>query len=142
MEIRRSALVLHSADNMYRLVQDVAAYPNFLSWCKDATVHEQTQEQQLATLKVALAGIEQRFTTRNQLIEGERLTMSLVEGPFKHLSGDWHFEPLGEDGSKVSLTLAFDFASSLLSTAFRRGFAHIADHMVQEFSQRADQIYG
>jgi ribosome-associated toxin RatA of RatAB toxin-antitoxin module len=75
-------------------------------------------------------------------VTGERLTLSLVEGPFKQLSGEWLFEPLGDEGSKVSLGLSFDFSSRVLSSAFRRGFAHIADRLVHEFSKRADAVYG
>jgi ribosome-associated toxin RatA of RatAB toxin-antitoxin module len=142
MEIKRTALVLHSAMDMFRLVQDVPAYPEFLSWCVQAEVHEQTPEQQLASLMVKISGISQTFTTRNRFVPGERLTLSLVEGPFKQLSGEWLFEPLGTAGSKVTLLLGFDFSSRMLSSAFRRGFAHIADHMVNEFCKRADVVYG
>lgn len=141
MEIKRSALVLHPAMDMFRLVQDVPAYPEFLSWCLSAEVHEQTHEQQLATLVVKVGGITQSFTTRNRFVPGERLTLSLVEGPFRHLSGEWLFEPMGSEGSKVTLVLGFDFSSKVLSSAFRRGFTHIADRMVNEFSKRADDVY-
>ena len=128
--------------DMFRLVRDVPAYPEFLSWCVKAEVHEQTPEQQLASLMVKISGITQTFTTRNRFVPGERLTLSLVEGPFKQLSGEWLFEPLGSMGSKITLVLSFDFSSRMLSSAFRRGFAHIADHMVNEFCKRADVVYG
>jgi ribosome-associated toxin RatA of RatAB toxin-antitoxin module len=142
MEIKRTALVLHSAMDMFRLVQAVPAYPDFLPWCLQAEVHEQTQEQQLASLVVKVSGITQAFTTRNRFVPGERLTMSLVDGPFKQLSGEWLFEPLGTAGSRVTLALNFDFSNKILSAAFRRGFTLIADRMVYEFSKRADDFYG
>jgi ribosome-associated toxin RatA of RatAB toxin-antitoxin module len=142
MEIKRSALVLHPAMEMFRLVQDVPAYPQFLSWCTHSEVLEQTPEYQLASLSIRVSGIRQKFTTRNRLVPGERLTLSLVDGPFRRLSGEWLFEPLGETGCKVLLCLGFEFSNSVLSSAFRRGFAHIADKMVYEFSARADEIYG
>ncbi len=128
--------------DMFRLVQDVPAYPQFLSWCLSAEVHEQSPEHQLASLVIKVSGITQTFTTRNRLVPGERLTLSLVEGPFRHLSGEWLFDPLGTEGSKVTLVLSFDFSSKVLSSAFRRGFTHIADKLVTEFSKRADDIYG
>jgi ribosome-associated toxin RatA of RatAB toxin-antitoxin module len=142
MEIKRTALVLHSAMDMFRLVQDVPAYPDFLAWCTRAELHEQTAEQQLASLAIKVSGVKQIFTTRNRLVPGERLTMSLVDGPFRHLSGEWLFEQLGSDGCKVTLGLDFDFSSKLLSSAFRRGFTHIADHLVGEFCERAEHVYG
>lgn len=133
---------MHPANDMFRLVQDVPAYPRFLKWCQKAELHEQSAEHQLATLTVKVSGITQSFTTRNRFVPGEQLTMSLVDGPFRHLGGTWDFEQLGELGSKVTLTLDFDFSSRVLSSAFRRGFTHIADHMVGEFCQRAEVVYG
>jgi ribosome-associated toxin RatA of RatAB toxin-antitoxin module len=142
MEVKRSALVLHPAMDMFRLVQDVPAYPRFLSWCQRSEVHEQTSEHQVATLVVKVSGITQTFTTHNRFVPGERLTLSLVEGPFRRLSGEWLFEPLGDEGSKVTLSLSFDFSNKLLSSTFRRGFTHIADRLVDDFSKRADVVYG
>ncbi len=128
--------------DMFRLVQDVSAYPDFLTWCLKSEVHEQTSDQQLATLVVKVSGMTQSFTTRNRFVPGELLTLSLVEGPFRRLAGEWRFKSLGDEGSKVTLTLGFDFSSKVLSTAFRRGFAHIADRLVHEFGMRADDVYG
>jgi ribosome-associated toxin RatA of RatAB toxin-antitoxin module len=142
MEIRRSALVPHPAMDMFRLVKDVPAYPEFLGWCTSSKVHEQTEEHQIATLVVKVSGITQTFTTHNRFVAGERLTLSLVDGPFRHLTGEWLFEPLGSVGSKVTLVLNFEFSSKVLSSAFRRGFTHIADRLVSEFSARADVVYG
>jgi ribosome-associated toxin RatA of RatAB toxin-antitoxin module len=141
MEIRRSALVLHPAMDMFRLVQDVPAYPAFLTWCIESSVREQSAEHQLATLVVRIGGMTQTFTTHNRFVPGERLTLSLVDGPFRQLAGEWLFEPLGTDGSKVTLVLTFEFSNKLLSAAFRRGFTHIADRLVSEFSRRADHVY-
>lgn len=141
MEIERQALVLHSAGDMYRLVHDVTAYPAFLSWCTGAEIHEQTDEIQVARLSVAVGGIRHKFTTRNQLIVNERLSMQLLEGPFRELHGEWNFTALGEAGSKVSLVLRFEMSRSLVSAAFGHGFARAADRMVGDFCQRADELY-
>jgi len=142
MEIKRTALVLHSAPDMFRLVQDVPSYPLFLSWCVHAQVHQQDNQEQLASLRVRIGGVEHEFTTRNRFVQDERLTLSLVDGPFSHLSGEWQFKALGDTGSKVTLLLTFDFSNSLLSSAFRTGFARVADKLVSDFGRRADQVYG
>jgi len=141
MHIDRSALLPYSALDMYRLVHDVPSYPRFLSWCSDAAVHEQDEAQQLASLWVTVGGLTQQFTTRNRLVPGEILTMSLVEGPFRRLSGEWRFQDLDEAGSKVSLQLSFEFSNALISSAFRRGFARISEHIVAEFARRAESLY-
>lgn len=128
--------------DMFRLVQDVPAYPDFLTWCLDAKVREQDAEHQVATLVVRISGMTQTFTTHNRFVPGERLTLALVDGPFQRLAGEWLFEQLGGAGSKVTLVLNFEFSNKVLSAAFRRGFTHIADRLVSEFSKRADDVYG
>lgn len=131
---------MHSAQHMYMLVHDVAAYPEFLSWCTFSEVHEQSEDHQVASLGVKVAGIEQKFKTHNSLQPHESLKLTLIEGPFRALSGEWKFKQLGERGSKISLELSFDFTPGLITTAFQRGFKSIADRLVQDFCRRADQL--
>jgi ribosome-associated toxin RatA of RatAB toxin-antitoxin module len=142
MKVERSALVSYSAAQMYELVRDVEAYPEFLSWCTHAEVHAEDDELQHATLTVSVAGIEQRFSTVNRLEPGRRLGLALEQGPFRSLSGEWRFQQLGEAGSKILLELEFDFGPGLISSAFQSGFKHIADRLVQDFCKRAEAIYG
>jgi ribosome-associated toxin RatA of RatAB toxin-antitoxin module len=141
MNIERSALVVHSAANMYDLVQDVPAYPGFLSWCTATLVHEQTNEKQTASLTVAVAGVIQKFTTVNMLHVNERIDMKLLEGPFSDLQGTWSFLQLGEDGCKVRLHLDFEMRRGPIAKVFGKGFGKIADRLLDDFCKRADEVY-
>ncbi len=141
-QVHRSALVTFTPQQMFELVRDVPRYPEFLNWVQAATVHEEDQASQLATLQVRIAGMTKRFTTHNRLIPGQRLDMSLRAGPFDDLSGTWQFDPLGEYGARVSLDLQFSLARSALMLPFRRGFSRMADRMVDDFCRRAEQLYG
>ena len=141
MKIERSALVAHSAMDMYKLVADVPSYPQFLSWCTATTVHEQNEETQKASLTVRVAGVTQHFTTINALSAGERVGMKLFEGPFKNLHGEWRFTQLGADGCKISLELEFEVNSGLVATMFGKGFGKIANRLVDDFCKRAEKVY-
>ncbi len=141
MKITRSALVTHSAMDMYRLVESVPSYPEFLSWCTATTVHEQSSEMQKASLTVVVAGIRQHFTTINTLWSGERVEMKLLEGPFKTLQGEWRFVQLGDDGCKISLELDFVMTGGPMATMFGKGFGKIADRLVDDFCRRAEKVY-
>jgi len=134
--------VLFPATHMYQLVADVASYPQFLSWCTASRLIDSGDDFQVASLDISIAGLRQSFTTRNELLLGKKLTMELLEGPFQQLSGEWRFEPLGSAGSKILLQLKFDFGGSLLSAAFRHGFASVADKLVSDFCSRAEEVYG
>ena len=127
---------------MYALVHDVGSYPQFLSWCHRTQIHEQSDVEQIASLRVKFGGMEQQFTTRNTLEPDSRVSMSMVDGPFRHLSGEWNFIQLGDKGCKILLSMNFEFRHSLLSLAFERGFAAVADRLVKDFCLRADDVYG
>lgn len=141
MKIERSALVTHSAEKMYRLVHDVPAYPQFLSWCTAAEVHEQTVDMQKATLTVSVAGMTHSFTTINSLCAGERVDMQLLDGPFRNLQGAWCFTQLGEDGCKVRLKLDFEMRIGPVAKVFGKGFGKIANRLLDDFCKRADEVY-
>lgn len=141
-EIHRFALVTHSPDQMFDLVRDVARYPEFLPWVQAAEVHEQGDTHQIATLDVRVAGLARRFTTRNTLVENRSLAMKLADGPFDELSGQWQFNPVGGEGTRISLDLSFTMPGSLLMLPFQRGFGRVADRMVDDFCRRAEAIHG
>ncbi len=139
--VEREALVPYSADTMYELVRDVARYPEFLSWCTGAEVLEEWEDGMRGRIHLQVAGIRQHFTTRNTHVPGRQITIELEDGPFTSLSGTWTFTPLGELGSKVAVRLTFAFSSGLVNLAFSRGFAAIADRMVNDFVQRAEALH-
>jgi len=141
MKIERSALVVHSASDMYQLVRDVPAYPCFLSWCTATLVHEQSDGMQTASLTVSVAGVIQQFTTNNTLHANERIDMQLLKGPFKNLQGSWCFDQLGGDGCKVSLKLDFEMRSGPVARVFGKGFGRIADRLLDDFCKRADEVH-
>ena len=72
----------------------------------------------------------------------ERMDLSLVGGPFTHLEGGWVFEQLGEQGSKVSLALDFEFESRTLDVIIGRYFEDICNQLVDAFTQRAADVLG
>lgn len=140
--VERSALVLHSAQQMFDLVNDVQTYPAFLPWCARTELLFEDDTQMEATLHLARAGLKYHFTTRNTLKRPDRIEIALIEGPFSSFSGEWLFESLNEEASKVSLNLQFDFSGKLAALAMGKVFNQVATTMVDAFVQRADVVYG
>ena len=140
--VSRSALIPYSADQMYALVEDVVAYPDFLPWCIGATLHFKDEEIIEATLEMQRSGIKKSFRTRNTLQPGVAMGIALVGGPFRHLAGDWRFQQLGEDGSKVSLHMEFDFEGRMTDRLFGRYFEDTCNSLIDSFTTRAHEIYG
>lgn len=140
--ISRSALVMHSVDEMYQLINDVLEYPNFLPDCKGSKIVAQDDKTVTASLLVSKGGLSKWFTTKNTLISNEKIQLSLVDGPFKKLEGYWLLTPLSDDACKVSLELEYEFSNKLVSLAFGKVFSHFSGTLVKVFTQRAKDIYG
>lgn len=140
--VERSALVLHTAEQMFDLINDVRAYPQYLPWCAATEVISDEESELVATLKLAKAGLSYSFTTRNRLERPKRMTIELVKGPFSSLSGVWTFTPLSEEACKVHLDLSFAFTGKLTGIAMGKVFNQVATTLVDAFVTRADQIYG
>jgi hypothetical protein len=143
--IQKSVLIWFSPEEMFRLVTDVAHYPEFLPWCNQAQVLEQTDEGMLADVGISMAGISQVFTTRNTHVDGCEVHMKLVKGPFSRLDGVWRFSPVG-DGTqracKVELSLDYGFSSATLAALVGPIFDRIAESLVDAFVKRAERVYG
>ena len=140
--VNRSALVPYTSREMFVIVDDVEAYPDFLNWCKSASVHERTEEAVQATLELEKGGVSNKFTTRNERTEYESIDISLLGGPFRHLQGGWTFADLGNEGCKVALNLDFEFESILVDMMFGAFFEETCNSLVDGFTRRAVQIYG
>ena len=138
--ISRSALVGHSAADMFSLVCDIESYPHFLPWCSDASVAEESKSHQLATVYMDKRMRGLKFTTRNRLETNEAIHMGLVDGPFKKLSGVWHFTQIDEQSCKVELGIDFEFKSRIMATLLGGAFSAICDSMVAAFVRRADDL--
>ena len=138
--ISRSAIVEHGAADLYALVQDIEAYPEFLPWCLAAQVRERSPHRTVATLTVGLRGLKQSFTTENVDRAGESIDMKLLEGPFRRFSAHWRFKPLGRHAAKIEFTLGYEFSSRILARALDPLFEEIAGTMVEAFTRRAAQL--
>ena len=140
--INRSATVIYSPRQMFELVNNIEDYPRFLPWCSSSTILHRDDEAIEATLDIAWSGIHKSFSTRNHLHPYERIEITLVHGPFRHLEGRWIFTALGEQGCTVDLELEFDLAGRLIDKLFQPIFHHIANSLVDLFCKRAAEIYG
>ncbi len=104
IHIRRHALVRHSPEEMFDLVNDVEAYPTLFPWCAAARVlARESDSVQIVRLDLRFAGFTQSFTTRNTGERPRRLRMHLVEGPLKSLDGEFTFTALGALSPESSL---------------------------------------
>ena len=140
--VKKSALVLYSASEMYALVNDIEAYPQFLPWCRSTQILSRAEDEVRATIEMVKGGVHKSFTTSNRMQKHKMIDIRLLEGPFKRLEGYWRFEPLRADACKVSLDMEFEFSSAILRKVVEPVFKQIANSLVDAFCKRAVELYG
>ncbi|HRG50924.1 MAG: type II toxin-antitoxin system RatA family toxin [Cellvibrionales bacterium] len=140
--IAKTALLPYAAEQLFDLVNDIAAYPQYMDGCVAATVLLSTPEIVEARLELSRAGITQAFATRNRLQRPQSIDMELLEGPFTALSGRWQFLALAPEACKVSLDLRFELDGKLASLAAGKLFESVAVNLVDALCRRAHSQLG
>ena len=139
--IQHSLEVPYNLSQMYKLVNHIEKYSEFLPWCTESQIISQDEDSIQARLTLTGGGLSKSFTTSNRLQKNKLIEISLIDGPFKHLEGYWSFET-SPRGSRINLNLEFEFSTRLLALAFSPIFEKVANTLVQAFSKRAKQVYG
>lgn len=140
-------IVPHPPRAMFDLVADVERYPEFLPLCESLKIHSRGQladggEEVVASMTVGYGPIHESFTTRVRLDRaGQRILVSYVDGPFRHLENTWTFHAHPK-GCRVDFSIIYEFRSMALGMVmgamFDRAFRKFAD----AFEARADVVYG
>jgi ribosome-associated toxin RatA of RatAB toxin-antitoxin module len=140
--VYKSVILGYSAEQMFALVGNVEEYPQFLPWCGGVSVRDRNGDDLVATLIIQYHGVRQSFTTANTNTPPSKMTMRLVDGPFKSLNGTWLFTALRDDACKVEFNLEYEFSSRLLAQLVGPVFGMIANSFVESFCKRAEAVYG
>lgn len=140
-KIEKSVLVPYTAAQCFAVAADVENYPAFVPFCSIGQILSQEEEQVTASLTFQKAGLSQTFSTCNTMVPHTRIVMQLVDGPFKHLSGEWAFSARG-DYCQVSLLLEFEFSAKLVAMVFEPIFRQAMSELVDQFQARAKAVYG
>jgi len=141
-EIEKTATVPYSSAQMYALVNDVESYPEFLPWCSDSRLHECHDDRLRASLTLKAGKLAYSFTTENTMQPDRLISIRLVEGPFRELTGSWQFEDLGDNRCFIRLNMRFEFKNRLVKMALAKTFNKILNSLVDAFTQRARELYG
>ena len=138
----------YSPEQLFALVGDVTAYPDFVPWITamrtwNARALSEGVETVDAEAGVGFSFLKERFSTRVRRDAGARqIDVTLLSGPFKRLANRWQFFEDGEDGTRVEFDIDFQFKSRLLETLLTANFAHAVDRLMGCFEARAQALYG
>jgi ribosome-associated toxin RatA of RatAB toxin-antitoxin module len=139
--VTKSVLVPFPATAMFDLVDRIELYPQFLPWCAGVHVVETRDDGKTARIDIDYHGVRAHFTTHNVNRTGESILVTLKDGPFRRLGGEWRFRALARDACKVEFELAYEFATTVLEKAVGPVFGHIANTFIDAFVRRAEATH-
>lgn len=138
----------YTAQNMYDLVADVAAYPEFLPWCSAARIRSRKPtvdpggEVLEADLVISFKVFREKFGSRVTLWpETHRIDTEYIDGPFKFMRSSWQFADLPDGGCEVEFFVDFEFKNRVLQGIIGVVFNEAMQRIVRAFEERAAKIY-
>lgn len=138
----------YSAAQMYDLVADVAAYPQFLPWTAAARIRSRRPiegggEVMEADLVISFKVFREKFTSRVTLWpEARKIDTEYLDGPFKYMRSTWAFRDMEGGGCEVDFYVDFEFRNKVLQGVIGVVFGEAMQRVVKAFEGRAAQLYG
>ena len=130
----------YSADQMFDLVAEVGRYGEFIPWVSGVRVRSNSETEMIADLIVGFKGLRERFTSRVHKSRPREIRVDYLDGPLKHLSNEWRFEP-SATGCTVDFTVDFSFRNSLFERIAGQVFDKALRRMIGAFEERAAALY-
>lgn len=144
---RTSHIVQHTPQQMFDLVVDMEAYPQFVPLCKSLRIRRRFvgasgRETLITEMEVGYKAIREKFSTRVTLDrEAHRVDVQYIDGPFSHLENRWIFAEAGEGKCRVDFYLAYEFRSRVLAALMGSMFDAAFRKFSAAFEERADEIF-
>jgi coenzyme Q-binding protein COQ10 len=145
-------IVTFTDKQMFDLVADIQAYPEFLPLCEDLRIRERNttddgSSQIIADMTCGYKAIRETFTSRVTLDQKQlRILVEYIDGPFSHLRNRWRFEQsppnYSPGGSAVHFDIDYAFKSPMLGILVGTMFDHAFRRFLVAFESRAVQVYG
>lgn len=143
-----SRLLPFSPEQLFELVGDVAAYPEFVPWLNamrtwNARHLSEGVESLDAEAGVGFAFLKEKFSTRvRRDALNKQIDVTLLSGPFKKLENRWRFIDAGHGCTRVEFNIDFEFKSRILAALLTANFGHAVDKLMACFEARASALYG
>jgi ribosome-associated toxin RatA of RatAB toxin-antitoxin module len=142
MEIQKSALIGHSAADMFDLIEAAEHYPAFLPWCAKAAILMRNEHVVVAHITVHYHGVDFSFTTRNPKRRPHWMAIHLEQGPFRSFEGEWRLTELAANACKIEFSLRYEFGGALIGKLASGVFEGIASTLIDAFANRAEHVLG
>lgn len=134
-------LLPYSQKQLYEVVANVETYPEFLPWCLKTRILQREENGFTAETLIGFNIFRERFTSHVKTSPYERIDVTYLQGPFKHLENHWIFIPESADSCWVDFMINFEFRSHILERVVGLMFHEAVSRLIHAFENRLKQQY-
>lgn len=139
-EFQRSLLLPYPVEEIFQIVNDVEKYSEYIPSVSRSNILSSEGNKQIVSMQLDAKGITETLVTSNTSFPSTGITISLVEGPFDHLTAHWAFNGLEDLGCRVGLTVEFELKGRLLKTLLAPLYERIVDRLMKAFHTRVQEL--
>lgn len=138
-------IVNFPADLVYNIVLDIEKYPDFLPWCRSATIISRMSDYFIAELVICFKGITEKYRSKviyNNIDNVYTINVEGISSPFKSLKNIWRIKDKPDQliKTEVYFDIRFEFQSKLLNMFIGKVFSMAMQQMIDAFSIRAKYL--
>ena len=138
----KTAIAPYSQHQLFDLVADVAAYPQFLPFCTQTDIHENSEAHMTADMHIGYKSFTGAFQSKVTKEYPHLLRMEQTHGSLKYLHSVWSFKPHATPTlSTIEFTIDFEPKSWLVGKLINPILDEMGNVMIESFLNRAKIIY-
>ena len=134
-----------SKKNLIEMVLDIEKYPEFVPWCLDGKIHDETDKGNTIEINADLTIGKSFFrdTYKSFVVYNkseDSIYVTNIDGPLKHLKNEWFFRQEG-DSSEVEFHVDFELKNKILNVLMIKFFDLGLKKIANAFEKRAIQLF-
>lgn len=136
----------YATQDMFSIIANVEAYPQFLPWCEATRILKHTQntdsEEIEADMILAFKMFREKIKSKVTIIPQEGLIkISYLSGPFKYMNAQWHITPTLQGGSNIEFFIDFQIRNLILKHLIGTVFSKAMQKITLAFENRAHLLH-
>jgi coenzyme Q-binding protein COQ10 len=131
----------YQPEELFALVADIEAYPDFIPFCREARVIRRDGEVLRVVNVFGLGPLRLRFTSEAVLAAPRALTISSQDALWRRFEMRWRFDPEA-GGCRLSCDMALEFSSAMLEALSPLAGPELETQVMQAFERRAKKLFG
>lgn len=137
-----SRIVPYSAMQLFNLVIDIEKYPDFLPWCINSRILNNSKNDLDADITIGYKVFLETFSSHVHFTRFKEIEINYLKGPMRHLHTKWMFKDINKNQCQIDFYIDFSLKTKLFERLVNQFFHKALITMVNAFERRATELYG